>query len=524
MKVCRVEEIRRLDSIAVEQYGVDHRILMENAGHAVYAVIEREIGVRGLRFLVISGTGNNGGDGFVVARKIESGGGEVRVVLVGDPSRLRSPAKENYELVVRRGIEVTVVQDDPSPLEGLLGWADAVVDALLGTGLNREVRGVHARIIDMVNSSGLTVVSVDIPSGVAGDTGRVMGTAVRADYTVTFGLPKIGNVLYPGHELCGRLFVSHISYPRTLVEADFVKVELNAPVPLPPRPRQGHKGTFGKALFVAGAYGYFGAPFLSSLAHLKAGGGYSRLATPRSAAATIASRAPEVVMVPMPETEKGTLSRAAKERILELVGISDIVVVGPGLSLEPETQELVLELAEEVEKPLIIDGDGLTAISRNPSILEGRVAPTILTPHPGEMSRITGVPVSEILADPLPVLRRASRTLNSIIVLKIAHSLIGMPDGRVYVNMTGNPGMGTAGSGDVLNGTITAMHGLGLGIEEAVRMGVLAHGLAGDLAAALKGEDGMTAVDVLESLPDAVRILREEPWRIEENYFPKVVL
>lgn len=524
MKVCRVEEIRRLDSIAVERFGVDHRILMENAGHAVYSVIEREIGVRGLRFLVVSGTGNNGGDGFVVARKIESGGGEVKVVLVGDPSKLRSPAKENLDLVIKRGIEVTVIRDDLSPLSDLLDWADVVVDALLGTGLNREVRGVHAEIIDMINLSGLTVVSVDIPSGVAGDTGRVMGRAVKADYTVTFGLPKIGNILYPGYELCGELFVSHISYPRELVEADFVKVELNAPIPLPPRPRQGHKGTFGRALFVAGAFGYFGAPYLSSLSHLKAGGGYSRLAIPRSTAPTVATRAPEVVIHPMPETAAGSLSREAKGEILRLAEASDIVVLGPGLSVEQETQDLVLELVEELRKPLVVDGDGITALSRNPSILEGREAPTILTPHPGEMSRITGVPISEILADPISVLQRACRTLGSIIVLKIAHSLIGTPNGRVYVNMTGNPGMGTAGSGDVLNGAITAMHGLGLDIEGAVRMGVLVHGLAGDLAAALKGEDGMTSVDVLEALPDAVRILREEPWRIEESYFPKVVL
>jgi hydroxyethylthiazole kinase-like uncharacterized protein yjeF len=398
--------------------------------------------------------------------------------------------------------------DSAATIETDLAHCDAVVDAILGTGITRDVEGLYRDVIEAINRCEKPVFSVDIPSGVHGDTGQVMGAAVRADYTVTFGLPKLGNVLFPGYELGGRLYVSHISFPPSMTAADSLKVEIGRPLPLPQRKRDGHKGSFGQALFIAGAAGYYGAPYFAALSFLKAGGGYSRLAAPRSITPFLANKGSEVVFVPQDETGAGSIALGNKAALLALSQRMDMVVLGPGLSLEAETQQLARELAAGVEKPLLIDGDGITAICQDLEIVKNREAATILTPHLGEMARITGLSVPDIDAGKVGVLRRTAGELGAIIVLKGAHSLIGVPDGRIFVNMSGNPGMATAGSGDVLAGTIAAMFGLGLSVEDAARQGVFVHGLAGDLAASDKGEDGITAQDVLDYLPRAMKVLR----------------
>ncbi len=509
MKVSTVEEMHELDRRAVEEYGINHMLLMENAGEAVYYVILSHYGfLKGRKFTVFSGPGNNGGDSLVVARKLHSSGAEVKVYLLTDPQKYRGPARENYEIVSRIGIPIKRLRESSEASEDIVG-SDAIIDGILGTGLSREVSGLFAETIKLINKLASRVYSIDIPSGIHGDTGKIMGVAVKADYTVTFGLPKIGNILYPGYEYCGELYVSHISFPPSLYEGNEIKTMINDPIEIPPRKREGHKGSFGKALFIAGARNYYGAPYLSSYSFLKAGGGYSRLATPSSVAPYIAVDAREVVIHPMPETASGSMSKKAIDQILSIASEADIVVLGPGLSLDQETIELVLELIPRIKKPLIIDGDGLTALSRETSVLLERGEPTVLTPHPGEMSRITGLPIKKIMDDRINVVREYAGKLRSIIVLKGAHTQIGYPDGRVYINMTGNPGMATAGSGDVLTGTIAALYGLGLDIEEAARMGVYVHGLAGDIAAEKTGEDGVTAKDIMMSLPEAMLRVRE---------------
>jgi hydroxyethylthiazole kinase-like uncharacterized protein yjeF len=508
MKVSRISEMRALDRTAIEKYGIVEELLMENAGEAVYFVLSKEFGIKDKKFLVFCGMGNNGGDGFVVARKIHSNGGAVKVFVLGDQSKFKGAAKINLDIVSRLPIEVQKVESIEA-IKVDVAHCDAIVDAILGTGITRDVKGLYRDAIELINESGKPVFSVDIPSGVHGDTGKVMGTAVKADYTVTFGLPKIGNMLFPGYDLGGKLYVSHISFPPSIYNADSLKVEINHPVKLPPRDKNAHKGDFGEVLFIAGAASYFGAPYFSALSFLKAGGGYSRLAAPESITPFIATKGSEIVFVPQKETSSGSIALESKRALLELSEGMDMVVLGPGLSLEEEAQQLARELAKEVNKPLLIDGDGITALCEDLRIIKERKAETILTPHLGEMSRITKTSVREIDTNKIDILQRTARELNAIIVLKGAHSLIGYPDERVFVNMSGNPGMATAGSGDVLTGTIAAMFGLGLPLQDAVRKGVFIHGLSGDLAAEDKGQDGITAQDILDYLPLAVKMDRE---------------
>ncbi len=524
MRISTVEQMRNLDRRAIENYGIEDKLLMENAAHSLYFVILRYFGeLKGKKFVAFAGPGNNGGDAITLSRKLFSNGADVKIYLMSDPSKYRGAARMNYEIAERIGIPMERFSGANAMIEFAVEQADAVIDGILGTGISRDVEGRYAEAIRMINRLAKLVFSVDIPSGINGNTGEVMGIAVRADYTVTFGLPKIGNVLYPGFEHCGKLYVSHISFPPENYNDEEIKIMINEPVPIPPRRKDGHKGTFGDALFVAGAKKYFGAPFFSALSFLKAGGGYSRLATAKSVVPFIGAEGREIVFHPLEETEEGSIAYTAREDILKIAEMVDFVVLGPGTSLNERTQKLMLDLIPRIEKPLLIDGDALTALSQNIEVLNERNAPTVLTPHPGEMARITKMTVKDILKNGIEVSREFSSEHGAIIVLKGAHTLITMPDGRVYVNMSGNSGMATAGSGDVLTGTIAAMFGLGLDFEDAVRMGVFVHGFAGDIAAERIGEDGMTARDIMNALPEAIRYIRGDFDGVRRKYEIEIV-
>ncbi|MGA2671460.1 MAG: NAD(P)H-hydrate dehydratase [Dehalococcoidia bacterium] len=521
MKVAKVGEMKDLDRRATEEFGISEGLLMENAGEAVYFVMLQELGIKGNKFVVFCGGGNNGGDGLVVARKIHSSGGEVKVFLLDDEAKFKGAAKKNFEIVSRMPIEMFRVNSIDSLIPELLD-CDAIVDAIFGTGLVRNISGIYRDVIQLINESQSTVFSVDIPSGINGDTGEVMGVAVKADYTVTFGLPKLGNMLYPGYEHCGKLYVSHISFPPALYDSNSIKVAINNPVELPPRAKDTHKGSYGKALFIAGSSSYLGAPYFSALSFLKAGGGLSYLATPKSISPFIASKGSEIVFVPQKETPSGSLALENKDELLEFCQTVDMVILGPGLSLVRETQELVRNLTTKIDKPLLIDGDGITAIAEDLGRIKKREAPTILTPHLGEMSRIAKMEISDINKNKVDVLQRTAKQLNAIIILKGAHSLIGYPNGSVFINVSGNSGMATAGSGDVLTGTIAAMYGLGLALEDAVRTGVFIHGFSGDVAAVDKGEDGITAQDILDYLPETMKLYRDNYAEISENLYESI--
>ena len=521
MKVSSVEEMRNLDKGAIEEFKTPDTILMENAGEAVYFVIHNEFGIEGKRFIIFCGIGNNGGDGFVVARKLLSNGGLVTVFLLGDSEKLTGCAKDNFDIISTLPIRIERLTSTEQITSSLL-YSDAVVDAIFGTGITRDVGGIFKKVIELINESQATVFSVDIPSGVNGDTGQIMGCAVKADYTITFGLPKLGNLLFPGFDLCGKLYVTHISFPPSLYNTDNIKVETNDPLPIPERGEDTHKGSYGKVLFIAGSSNYLGAPYFSALSFLKAGGGLSYLASPESITNFLASKGSEIVFAPQKETGKGSLSLKAKDQLLEFSDRVDMVVMGPGLSLHEETQELVRELAPVIKKPLIIDGDGITAISKDVNIIKKRKEVTILTPHFGEMSRITKTDIGEIQKNKVAILFKTCKELNATIILKGAHTLIGYPDERIFINMSGNPGMATAGSGDVLVGTIAAMFGLGFSSEESTRMGVFMHGLAGDLAMKDIGEEGIIAGDIMNYLPEAAQYCREHYEDIIKNIYESI--
>ncbi|MEN6330590.1 MAG: NAD(P)H-hydrate dehydratase [Smithella sp.] len=515
MKLANVEEMRLMDHRAMEELGIIEEILMENAALAAIHLLQKEIGIRDKNFVIFCGSGNNGGDGLAVARLIHSNGGSAKVYLIGDRKKYRGAAKTNLDIISKLPVDV-ITLDAAAEARRNVTHCDMVIDAIFGTGLDREVKGLAAEVIDLINKSTPKVLSLDIPSGINGNTGEVMGVAVKADYTVTFGLPKIGNLLYPGYELCGKIFVTHISFPPSLYGAKELKVETNSHILLPPRPAEAHKGSMGDILFIAGAANYYGAPYYAAMSCLKSGGGYARLAAPQSIVGKLAAKGKEIVYLPQKETAAGSIALDNKQQLLDAAGKVDMVVIGPGLSLNNETVKLVRELCASIEIPILVDGDGLTAIAENNSILADRKAPTILTPHMGEMARLTKKPVSEINSRKITVLQEAAKKFNSVIVLKGAHSLIGQPNGSVYINLSGNPGMATAGSGDVLTGCIAAMFGMGLEPEEATRKGVFLHGYAGDLAAATKGVDGITASDILDFLPLALK--NDRAGNIEARY------
>jgi len=511
--------MRECDRRASEDYGLSDDILMENAGQALYEVLKSEYGLAGRRFVVLCGGGNNGGDGLVVARKLNSAGCDVRVCLLVDAASLRGAPARNLDAAARAGIAVQRL-DSAAELV-LAGQCDVVVDALIGTGLSRSPEGLVADVIEQLNASCLPVVAADIPSGVSGDTGATPGAAVRAACTVAFGLPKRGNLLPPGRELGGKLFVSHISFPPALYST-VGDVETNRLVALPPRRMESHKRDYGDVLFLAGARTYLGAPLFAVRSFLKAGGGYARLAAPESVAAVLGAHAGEAVMVPLRETESGSAALANLDELCELAAKVDLLVVGPGVSLDEQSQELVRGLVSRVSRPVLIDGDGITAVAARPQVLSGRKAPALLTPHAGELARLPGIALADVARDRVGVVQRAARELGAIVLLKGASTLVCGPDGLVSLNLSGNPGMATAGCGDVLCGIIAALFGMGLELRAAAEVGAFVHGMAGDMAAERLGQDGLTATDVLEQTPMAIRGYRERFHDLKRNHYGRL--
>ena len=511
MKVVSGQVMQLMDKRAIQEFGIAGLTLMENAGRACADAISEAFGPgEGKRALVVAGKGNNGGDGYVIARLLRERGWDAPVLLCAAPEGITGDAAKNLALLDPGSLTLAPAGELPA---GLFRGAAIIVDALLGTGVKSEVTGPFRFAIEAINASGLPVVAVDIPSGVDAGSGRVLGVAVRAELTVSFALAKLGNVLYPGAELCGRLVVADIGMPPAVVnEADgceFVDLPSARRI-FRPRGMLAHKGSAGHCLVVAGSTGKTGAAAMAANSALRAGGGLVTLAVPAGLNATLETKTTEVMTLPVGKKASGHLQAGALAELLQGARTRDVVALGPGIGAAPSTVYLVHSLVESLTAPLVLDADGLNAVAAAPGILlkrRGRV--TLLTPHPGEMARLAGMTIPEVEADRIGTAREFATRYRVHLILKGARSICAAPDGRVSINGSGNPGMASGGMGDVLTGVVCSLVGQGYSPFEACQLGAFVHGHAADLLLGRQGTQGMSAVDVQEMLPEALRTLAE---------------
>ncbi len=511
MKVVTATQMKELDRLTITQGHIPDLTLMEAAGAGVVACMEEAFGsLAAKRVTVFCGKGHNGGDGLVVARLLKKKRAQVQVLLLSKPSDLTGAPKTMYRRLMQVAGKSTVNSPfSPERARALLSSSHLIVDALLGTGLSSPVTGPYQAAIEVMNSSGLPVVAVDLPSGIHADSGAVLGSAVQAVLTVTFGLPKVGLYVGPGIDHAGTVRIVDIGIPPRLAETVPSPISLmtldEAHGFLPLRKPSSHKGTFGHAGIIAGSVGKTGAAALAAKAALRVGTGLVTVATPASANPTLEAKLLEAMTVPMPETKDKTLARDGLDRLVAFANARSAVAIGPGLSTNPETVELVHALLAKVKKPLVLDADALNALAGRTAALSTCQVPPILTPHPGEMARLDGkaTPPS-IHADRIGTAHRFAKGRGVIVVLKGARTVVAHPDGRVAICSTGNPGMATAGTGDVLTGMLVGLLAQGLGQWEAACAGTFYHGLAGDLAATALGQAGMTAGDLVDRIPHAL--------------------
>ncbi|MEW6267634.1 MAG: NAD(P)H-hydrate dehydratase [Thermodesulfobacteriota bacterium] len=506
MKFCFTAEMRRLDEKTILECGIPGVVLMENAGRGAAEFCRRRYGdLKGRRVAIVAGRGNNGGDGFVMARVFHGWGARARVFLLGEREQVKGDARINLEAALKMGLEVIEIQAE-AQLERLdLTGCDLIVDAVFGIGLSSEPKGIHRGAIEAMNRSGTPVVAVDVPSGLDADTGRSLGLCVRADMTVTFGLPKAGLLLPPGEELAGRLEIVDIGIPpHVLAEADPGKeliLEDNLRGLLRPRARDSHKGTYGHALIVAGSTGKTGAAAMAALTAARTGAGLVTLAVPAGLNPILEVKITEAMTEPLPEDEPGFLAAAAADRVLELAQDKSVLALGPGLGTKPGAVALVRRLVTEAGPPLVIDADGLNALAGAADLLRQARRETVLTPHPGEMARLAGCSTTDIQNDRLGRASKFAQAYGVILVLKGYRTVVAGPDGRIFLNATGGPHLASGGMGDVLTGLIAGLVSQGLSPLEAARLGVFVHGLAGDRAAAERGPIGLLASDLIDYLP-----------------------
>jgi len=518
MELVTAAEMRALDRAAIEERKIPSLRLMEHAGKAVVHAMERQFGpMRGKSVVVVSGKGQNGGDGFVVGRLLRQRGCVVRAVLLASPSSVKGDAAatlRKYKQAGGRVSEIANTASVSSVLEPFLRESDIVVDAIFGTGLNSPVQGLAASAISAMNASQRRIVAIDLPSGLEADTGQILGTAVQASLTVTLARPKRGLYLGAGPNVAGQIRVGDIGIPEDLIARAKIPLQLldTAMIRgyLPTGPRTAHKGSFGHAGIIAGSPGKTGAAAMAALGALRAGVGLVTVAVPRSVNDVVEAKLLEAMTLPTAETASGTFSKQARDLLLSFAAERTAVAIGPGIGREPETSGLVQDLLAEIKQPIVLDADGINALAGQHQILRRVHAPLILTPHPGEMARLLGVTTHDVQNDRLGIAGRVARELNVYVVLKGAGTVIAGPDGAIAINPTGNPGMATGGTGDVLTGMIVGLLAQRVSAWQAACAGVYLHGLAGDLAAAQRTEMGMIASDLIDAVPDAIRQVQSD--------------
>ena len=516
MKIVDSKQMRNIDARTMREFGIPGLILMENAGsRAADALEEAHEDLAGARLVFLCGKGNNGGDGFVMARQLFNRGLSPRVIVLAAPEEVQGDAQVNLRAIVRMGLEITQATEPSqwAQIRPELDRYDILVDAILGTGLRGAVRGFLQEVVASLAGYAGEVVSLDLPSGLSADSHRVPGDAVVADRTFAMGLPKIPHFFPPAELFCGEVAVLDISLPEAAIEAEGAKLELVQEVDirraLPARARDSHKGEFGRVLIVGGSRGKPGAAGLAALGALRAGAGLVTVATGRSAQPTVHAHSAEVMVEPLTETEKGTLSRKVLTSLRRTLERMDVLVIGPGLGTGTDVFHVVRKIVTDTALPRVVDADGLNAFSGKDDLLRGsRSEPLILTPHPGEMARLLGKRTSDVQRDRIGTARRFARAHRCFVVLKGYRTLIAAPSGEVFVNPTGNPGMATAGTGDVLAGMIGALVAQTREPLPGILAAVYLHGLAGDQAAEHRGEIGMIASDLLDHLPEAIGSLQ----------------
>jgi len=517
LKILSGTQIRQADEKAINELKIPELILMENAGRSVYEQVleiidasQNEIA----NVLAICGKGNNGADGFVAARHLIENGIPTTVISLYRKDCLSASALINHDILENFTEIIYIDELEQEDLIQKISDSSVIIDAILGTGLNSAIKGNIKGVINSINeySEGI-IISVDIPSGINADTGEVLGTAVVADYTVTFHALKMGLALYPGAEHAGEVIIVPIgipdfitedkSYNAYLISAHYVNISL------PLREEDSHKGVFGKVFTVAGCLGMTGAAYMSALACLKTGAGYSVLATPESAVPVISSMAPEIVCVSLEETKEKFISELSLTKVLDKSRNADVFLIGPGISTADSTvkfvSEFVRNLADRGEK-LIVDADAINCLSMLPQVI--LPVNSVITPHAKELSRLMKISVEEILRDRIKAAKDAAKKFNTIVVLKGAKTIIAEPDGNIYINNTGNSGLATAGSGDVLSGMIAGFAAQGVDLKTAAIIAVYLHGLAGDIATEKLTEYSLTASDLLKYIPKAIKKVR----------------
>jgi len=513
MIVVTAEEMRDMDRLTIHKCGVPSLTLMERAGEGIaLALLDRFARVAKKGVLIVAGKGNNGGDGFVVARLLKKKRIPCEVALLARQGELSADAAHNLRAFLKLKGKVTEINANSlDVLDQRLRKHALVVDAILGTGVKNEVHGLFAEAITMVNVSGLPIVAVDIPSGLDTDRGTPLGVSIQAEMTVALAYPKLGEVIYPGVNYVGELVVADIGIaPQALTEVAPGTELLDRETIhwlVPRRKPDTHKGTYGHALIVAGSRGKTGAAILASRAAMRAGAGLVTLAAPRSLNNILAGAMVEVMTELLPDNaaeEMETLSDADWRRLLER---KNALLFGPGLGVNGATQNGLRWLLRNLAMTWVIDADGLNNLALETGRLRHARTPPILTPHPGEMARLIGKSTAEVNADRIGIARGFAVEHHCYLVLKGARTVLATPTGQVFINPTGNPGMASGGMGDVLAGILTALLGQGLCADDAMKLGVYVHGFVGDAVAAAKGEIGLIGSDIIEGLPSAMRTL-----------------
>jgi ADP-dependent NAD(P)H-hydrate dehydratase / NAD(P)H-hydrate epimerase len=524
MRVLNTQQMREADRQTIDDIGIPEIVLMENAGRQAVAAMEAAFeDLAASRVGVLCGRGNNGGDGFVVARTLAQRGIEAIVFLLGSVSEVRGTARTNLEILGRVG--VTVVEIANAQEWELhfteVSECDLIVDAIVGTGFHGQLTGLLETVVGDVNGLGAPIVAIDLPTGVSADSHELEGEAIEASMTVTLAAPKIPLILPPADVFGGDLVIADIGIPAAVIdELEGPWVELLTRERMrelvPTRAAESHKGDFGRVLVIAGSFGKTGAAHLTALGALKSGAGLVTIATPRSCVPTIAAMMPEYMTEPLEETAAGTIDFSAVERVLDIK--ADIIAMGPGLGQDPSTAAFVQAIVERAGVPLVLDADALNAFGEDPERLAGRDGvDVIITPHPGEMARLLNVSIEQVQSDRLEHAREFAAAHRVHVVLKGHRTVIAGPESRAFVNLTGNAGMATGGTGDLLTGMIAAWFAQILDAEGACKLAVYLHGTAGDLAEADEGEGALLPTDIATRLGDAVleltarrRIKREE--------------